>query len=170
MVAKFVLWIEALGQWLQPPEFRIDPIRFPAAAPTPAPLARLQELEDQLEVTNQKLETQDRTCSSIIVELANGLWQTMAIILDSETRRPKPGMEKVLIILQNRIADLRMRHIELVDLTGKAYEPNSGLSAMFVERPELKIPTVLYTEEPKVVWNGQVIQGGKAIVGEPTGI
>jgi hypothetical protein len=106
--------------------------------------------------------------SSLLADLATGLWRLRRRFLDPATAEPMDEMRRAHRDVEALWQRLMEETIEIQDHTGHPYDPSLSLRvAAFQPTAGLEKDCVLETLKPTVYHHQQRIQVGEVIVGIP---
>ncbi|MEO3767227.1 hypothetical protein [Streptomyces sp. B5E4] len=172
----------ALGQWRQPPEFRVPPPQLDPAqtAWVAEVLAEVEAAEAAAAVASSadaETGTADSTAgdstaggagSGALVGAATGIWRALRK-LDQDAGRLSPAdLRQVRLQVRASRQALADDGLEIQEHDGEPFDSGLSLEALvFQDDPELTREIVLETVRPSVYFRGRRIQMGQVIVGRP---
>ncbi|MFW6691583.1 hypothetical protein [Streptomyces sp. MAR4 CNX-425] len=184
----------ALGQWRQPPEFRVPPPAFgpgqaawvagvlaeveaaealagqalaeAAAAVEGAAVAAASESAAAAEAAAKRVGT--GAGARALVGAATGLWRALRKLDRDVGSLSAADLRQVRIQVRASRQALADDGLEIQDHDGEPFDPSLSLEALvFQDEPELTREVVLETVRPTVYFRGSRIQMGQVIVGRP---
>jgi hypothetical protein len=104
----------------------------------------------------------------LIADLATGLWRLKKRFLEPGTDRPREELQRAYRDLEAVWDLLIQAGIEVIDPTGKPYEPGESLNVLaFQPMPGLLQEKVIETVRPTVYLRSRWLQMAEVIVGTP---
>ncbi|MFF0725618.1 hypothetical protein [Streptomyces sp. NPDC004134] len=185
----------ALGQWRQPPEFRVPPPQLdPAQAAWVAEVLAEVEAAEALAVAAVEASSADAATDTAgtdtagtgtagaagatsagagagagaLVGAATGIWRALRK-LDQDAGKLSPAdLRQVRLQVRASRQALADDGLEIQEHDGEPFDTGLSLEALvFQENPELTREVVLETVRPSVYFRGRRIQMGQVIVGRP---
>jgi hypothetical protein len=157
---------ERLRQFRFPREFRIAPPVWNSdeVSTLQHALVLLQEQDAKKTCTTAP----DSSQKELLRNMATGLWRIRQKMLEPESDKPLPGMQKAYRHLQSAWDVLSEAGGEIRDHTGTPYDPGLSLSVV-AHQPTQGIARELIIEtiKPSVYFNDVMIQMGEVVVGTP---
>jgi hypothetical protein len=180
----------ALGQWRQPPEFRVpppqlDPAQAAWVAGVLAEVEAAEALADralaEAAATSETAETAGTTetaeqadtaatgaGSGALVGAATGLWRALRKLDQDAGSLSAADLRQVRIQVRASRQALADDGLEIQEHDGEPFDSGLSLEVLvFQEEPELTREVVLETVRPTVYFRGRRIQMGQVIVGRP---
>jgi hypothetical protein len=156
--------LDSLRQLRYPPEFRIGPLPLPAEA-----LDTLKRIAVGLESLACTLEGgSQRDVDKLLAQVATELWRLRRKLELLDNTQPPGELRAILRPFQAAWDSIIQSGVEI---DGHANEPYDGGMAVevlaFQPCPELTRERVIETLRPTIYRNGQIIQLGQVIVGQP---
>ncbi|WP_326797550.1 hypothetical protein OG946_20750 [Streptomyces sp. NBC_01808] len=178
----------ALGQWRQPPEFRVPPPQLDPAqtAWVAEVLAEVEAAEALAAAAASSADAGTDTAGTgttgtadpaaadagagagALVGAATGIWRALRK-LDQDAGRLSPAdLRQVRLQVRASRQALAEDGLEIQEHDGEPFDTGLSLEALvFQEDPELTREVVLETVRPSVYFRGRRIQMGQVIVGRP---
>ncbi len=174
----------ALGQWRQPPEFRIaPPLLGPATAAWVAEVLAEVEAAEALAaraVTEaaaassesaeapEALELPEPAGDGALVGAATGIWRALRKLDQNTGSLSAADLRQIRIQVRASRKALADDGLEIQEHDGEPFDSGLSLEALvFQDEPELTREVVLETVRPTVYFRGRRIQMGQVIVGQP---
>ncbi|WP_344294314.1 hypothetical protein [Streptomyces synnematoformans] len=171
----------ALGQWRQPPEFRIPPpLLDPATAAWVAEvLAEVEAAEalaaravPEAAAASEAPEATDEATGpagdGALVGAATGIWRALRKLDQDAGSLSAADLRQIRIQVRASRRALADDGLEIQEHDGEPFDSGLSLEALvFEDDPELTREVVLETVRPTVYFRGRRIQMGQVIVGRP---
>ncbi|AUH41438.1 hypothetical protein [Streptomyces sp. CMB-StM0423] len=173
----------ALGQWRQPPEFRLPPPQLdPAQTAWVAEVLAEVEAAEALAAAAAASPADAGTDTAVtagstapdgagtgaLVGAATGIWRALRKLDQDAGKLSAADLRQVRLQVRASRQALADDGLEIQEHDGEPFDTGLSLEALvFQENPELTREVVLETVRPSVYFRGRRIQMGQVIVGRP---
>lgn len=169
----------ALGQWRQPPEFRVPPPLL-----DPGQTAWIADVLAEIDAAGASAAAAARTApadaagpgeagaagagSGALVGAATGIWRALRKLDQGAGSLSAADLRQIRLQVRAGRQALLDDGLEIQDHDGEPFDSGLSLEALvFQDRPDLTREVVLETVRPSVYFRGRRIQMGQVIVGRP---